>query len=48
MDWLTFIADVIEALAWPVAAVAIAGIFHRQVKALLARVRRGSFGGGLN
>lgn len=45
MDWLTFTARALEALAWPAAAVVIAAIFHRQLKDLLSRIRRGSFGG---
>lgn len=45
MDWLTFWSKMTESLAWPGAAVLIAAIFQRQIRALLSRIRRGSFGG---
>lgn len=45
MDGLTFTAEIVKALAWPVAAVVIALVFHRQLKALLGRIRKGSIAG---
>lgn len=44
MDWLTFIAEIIKAAAWPIAAVAIALIFREQLRALLSRIRKGKVG----
>lgn len=44
MNVLTFIAELVKALAWPVAAVVIAAIFHRQISALLSRIRKGKIG----
>lgn len=44
MDILAFIAALVKALAWPVAAIVIAAIFHRQISALLSRIRKGKFG----
>jgi hypothetical protein len=44
MDWLTFIAEIVKALGWPVAAVVIALLFREQLKALLVRVRKGKLG----
>lgn len=44
MDWLTFIAEMFKAAAWPAAAVAIALMFRTQLRALLARVSKGRFG----
>jgi hypothetical protein len=44
MDWLTFIAEIVKALGWPVAAVVIAWMFRDQLKALLSRVRKGKLG----
>lgn len=44
MDTLAFIAALVKALAWPVAAIIIAAIFHKQISALLSRIRKGKFG----
>lgn len=44
MDWLTFIAELTRALAWPLAAVLIAWMFRDQLKLLLGRVRKGKLG----
>jgi hypothetical protein len=44
MDGLTFIAEMIKALAWPLAAVAIALIFRQQLGALLRRMSQGRLG----
>lgn len=44
MSTLAFIAELVKALSWPVAAIVIASIFHRQISGLLARIRKGKFG----
>jgi hypothetical protein len=44
MNTLAFIAALVKALAWPVAAIVIAVIFHRQISALLGRIRKGKIG----
>ncbi|MCD9008143.1 hypothetical protein LDO31_18260 [Luteimonas sp. XNQY3] len=44
MDILTFIAELVKAAAWPLAAVAIALIFRQQLRALLSRIRKGKVG----
>jgi hypothetical protein len=44
MNILDFIAALVKALAWPVAAIVIAMIFHRQISALLSRIRKGKIG----
>lgn len=44
MDWLTFIAEMFKAAAWPAAAVTIALMFHTQLRALLTRMSKGRFG----
>lgn len=44
MDGLTFIAEMIKALAWPLAMVAIALIFRRQLRTLLTRMSKGRLG----
>lgn len=44
MTTLAFIAAIVKALAWPVAAVVIAVIFRSQIGALLARIRKGKIG----
>jgi len=44
MDWLTFIAEVIKAVAWPIAAIAIALIFREQIRSLLVRMKKGKVG----
>lgn len=44
MDGLTFIAEMIKALAWPLAAVVIALIFRQQLRALLTRISKGRLG----
>lgn len=44
MDTLTFIAELVKAAAWPLAAVAIVLIFKQQLRALLTRIRRGKVG----
>lgn len=40
MDWLTFISDMVAALAWPAAAVVIVVIFRTQMAALISRVTK--------
>ena len=44
MDSLTFIAELIKALAWPLAVVALALIFRQQLRTLLARLSKGRLG----
>ena len=44
MDLLTFIAEIIKAAAWPLAAVILALIFRKQVQDLLTRVKKGKVG----
>ena len=44
MDALTFIAEMIKALAWPLGGVAIALIFRQQLRALLTRMSKGRLG----
>ena len=38
MNWLTFIADMTKALAWPIAAIVIVYVFRKQVAGLIGRV----------
>ena len=44
MSGLEFTASAIGSLAWPVAAIIIAGIFHRQIAGLLAKIRKLNWG----
>lgn len=44
MNALSFWAAVISALAWPVAALAIALTFKPQIQTLLTRIKKGKFG----
>ena len=44
MDLLTFVAEIIKAAAWPVAAVVITLLFRKQFQALLGRMRKGKLG----
>lgn len=44
MDILTFIAELVKAAAWPLAAIVIALIFRQQLRALLSRIRKGKVG----
>lgn len=44
MGWMEFISSLVGSLAWPVAAVIIAGIFHKQIAGLLAKVRKLNWG----
>ena len=46
MDTLTFISKIIEALAWPLVAIALALIFRHRINDLLARIRKGKIPGG--
>lgn len=39
MGWLEFIASVVGSVAWPIAAVAIAVLFRKQIAALLNKIR---------
>lgn len=44
MDVLTFIAELVKAAAWPLAAITISLIFRDQLRALLSRIRKGKVG----
>jgi len=44
MDTLEFIAEMIKALAWPMAAVAVALIFRKSIIELLGRINKGKLG----
>lgn len=44
MDLLTFIVELIKAIAWPVAAIVIALLFRDQIIALLKRLKKGKIG----
>ena len=44
MGWFEFISSLVGSLAWPLAAVAIALMFRSQIAALLAKVRKLSWG----
>lgn len=44
MGWLEFISSLVGSLAWPLAAVIIALMFKSQIAALLAKVRKLSWG----
>ncbi|MFZ5519939.1 MAG: hypothetical protein ACOZD0_01910 [Pseudomonadota bacterium] len=44
MDALSFIAELVKALAWPLATVAIAVIFRSQLVSLLGRLKGGKLG----
>lgn len=44
MDTLTFVVNLLGAIAWPIAALAIALIFRREIRALLGRITRGRLG----
>ena len=44
MGWMEFISSLVGSLAWPVAAVIIAAIFHKQIAGLLSKVRRLNWG----
>lgn len=45
MDWLTFIAEIVKALAWPVTALIIFGLLRRPLFAILPYIQRLSYGG---
>jgi len=40
MDWLTFIAEIVKALAWPCASIVIAFILRKPIAYLIARLRQ--------
>ena len=44
MDVLTFIVEIVKAIAWPVAAIFIALLFREQIVALLKRLKNGKIG----
>lgn len=44
MDALTFIVEMTKAAAWPLAAIAVALIFRRQLSSLLQAIKKGKLG----
>ncbi|WP_157089062.1 hypothetical protein [Novosphingobium capsulatum] len=44
MGWMEFVSSLVGSLAWPVAAVIIAAIFHKQIAGLLAKIRKLNWG----
>lgn len=44
MDWLTFIAEIVKAIAWPVAVVLLARIFRPELANLLRGLKKGKIG----
>jgi hypothetical protein len=44
MDTLTFVVELVKALAWPVAALVIAVMFRTELRGLLHRVKKGKVG----
>src|SRR5258705_12326854 len=44
MDTLTFVVEILKALAWPTATLAIAILFRRELRTLLHRVKKGKIG----
>lgn len=40
MDWLTFVAKLVEALAWPVASVVLVFLLREQIKQLIPHIKR--------
>jgi hypothetical protein len=44
MGWMEFVSSLVGSLAWPVAAVIIVVIFHKQIAKLLAKVRKLNWG----
>ena len=39
MGWMEFVSSLVSSLAWPVAAVVVALVFHKQIEGLLAKVK---------
>lgn len=44
MDALQFIAELVRALAWPLAVLILGGMFRTEIRALLGRIRKGKVG----
>src|SRR4051794_5748426 len=44
MDWKTFIADLVDSLAWPAAVAFVAFLLRGQLRDLLKRVRKARYG----
>lgn len=44
MDALTFFAELIKAIAWPVTAIMLAVLFRLELRALLGRLKKGKVG----
>lgn len=45
MDWLTFIAELVKASAWPVIVLIALFVFRGELSALLGRLKKGKIGG---
>lgn len=45
MDWLTFIAELVKATAWPVIVLIVVLVFRGELSALFGRLRKGKIGG---
>ena len=44
LDWLAFISNIVAAISWPVAILAILYMFRMQMRELLSRIKSGKFG----
>jgi hypothetical protein len=44
MNVLTFISDIVKALAWPIVSLVIAMVFRSELRALLHRIKKGKVG----
>lgn len=44
MNLLQFIAELVKALAWPLAVLVLGAVFRSEIRALLGRIRRGKVG----
>lgn len=45
MDWLTFIAEIVKGVAWPMVALVALLVFRRELGALLGRLKKGKIAG---
>jgi hypothetical protein len=48
MELAKLVLEYVKALAWPVAALLIALIFRREIRAILARIRKAALPGGVS
>jgi len=48
MDLAKLVLEFVKALAWPLAALAIALIFRREIRAIMARIRKAALPGGVS